>query len=202
MDFAVFLVGDGFGVDLGDDGEGVEDFEGVVLGGAEHLEFVVEDGAPEAVGVLHAPFGIKRKGVLEVHDFLEGQACHEGHSAHHLVVDDVGLYAAGHVLDGAAGGIGTPVAHLERLGTEVVADYLAVAGQARGMDDDDLAAVGLEGGALGVGDLDVREGEEVYLMTLGEFHYLVVGAELVTFIERIGEPREDNEDLHKLRIEN
>ena len=62
----------------------------------------------------------------------------------------------------------------------------------RGSDDGDALAVRLEGGALLGGDLGVGDGEEVYLVALREFNYLVIGAEFVAFFEGIGEPGEND----------
>ena len=192
MDVAVALVRDGVGVGLGDDGEGVEDFEGVVFGGTEHLELVVEDAAEQAAGLFHAPFGVHGEGVLEVHHLGELEPSDERHGADHLVVYDVGLDFLSEVLDGAAGAGGVPVAHLEGFGAEVVAGGIEPGREARGGDDGDGAAIRLEGGALPGGDFVVGDGKEVYLMATGKFHYLVIGAELVTFFERIGESGKDD----------
>jgi hypothetical protein len=38
--------------------------------------------------------------------------------------------------------------------------------------------------------------EKEYLMPLGELHYLMIGAEFVTFLKGPREARKDNEDFH------
>lgn len=196
VDFAVFLVGDGFGVDVGDDGEGIEDGEGLVLGGAEHLELVMKEVAPEAVGLFHSTLCIHGEGILEVHDFGERQSGDEGHGADHLVVDHIGLHLAGESLAGALGMLGVPVAHLERFGGETVAEGIEVAGEAVEADDANLAAVGLEDLDVFGEDALVADGEEVDVVVLGELDNLVIGAELVTFLEGPRETGEDDQNLH------
>ena len=84
-------------------------------------------------------------------------------------------------LSGAAGAGGVPVAHLEGFGAEVVAGSVEPGREAGGSNDRNGLAIGLEGGALLGGDFVVGDGKEMYLMATGKFHYLVIGAKLVTF---------------------
>ena len=189
---AVFLVRDGLGVGLGNDGEGVEDAEGIVFGGAQHLELIVQYAAPEAFRLLHASLGVEGEGILEVHHLLERESGNQGDGADHLVVDDVGREGIGHLADGAAGTGGVPIAHLEGFGTEVVSQYVEVGRKSAGGHDGNALAVGFEGGALLGGHLGMRHREEVDFVVLGELDNLVVGTELVTFVEGVWEPGEDD----------
>ena len=192
MDFAVFLVGDGVGVDLGDNGESIKDFEGVVFGRPQHLELVVEDRSPEALGLIHASLGVEGEGVLEIHHLEKRQTRHKGDGANHLIVYDIGLDAFGHFPDGATRTGRVPVAHLKRFGAKVVASHIEIGSETRGGNHSYLAAVGFEGSALLGSDLGVRDSKQIYLMTFRKFHNLVIGAEFVTFLERIGKSGQNN----------
>ena len=181
-------VGYGVAVGLGDDGEPVEDAHGLVFGGAQHLEFKMQDVAPKAFAPFHTPFGIEREGVLKVHHLGVVDLCHQGHGAHHLVVDDIGFHPCDERLASPAGFVRIPVAKLEAFGADVVAQHILIAYPSGRVDDAYLLAIGFEGGALLGADGRVAYGKKVDLVALGELHYLVVGAQLVAFLQRVREP--------------
>ena len=79
---------------------------------------------------------------------------------------------------------------MEALGAEIVAQHILIAYPSGRVDDAYLLAIGLKGGALLGAYARVAYGKEVDLVALGELHYLMVGAQLVAFLQRVREPWE------------
>ena len=156
----------------------------------------MEDVVHKTFGFFHPPLGIHGEGVLEVHHLGIGEPCDVGDGAHHLVVDDIGLHSRHKITAGTPCGARIPVAKLQRLGGEIVAQHILVGCHSGYVAYAYLTTVGLEGRQLLAVDGMVGKGEEVDLMALRQFDNLVVGSEFVAFFQRIGESGENDEDFH------
>ena len=194
--FTVFLVGYGLRVDFRDNGKSVENGEGFVLGGTEHLEFEMEEVVPQAFGLFHTPLGIHGEGILEVHYLGVRESSHEGHGANHLGVDDIGSHLAGKTATGPLGAFGVPIAHLEGFGGKPVAQDIEATNEAVEGHDTYPTAEGLEGFDLFGEHLLMANAKEVYLMPLRQLDNLMIGAELVTLLQRPRKSRQNNKDFH------
>ena len=98
--------------------------------------------------MFHTTFCVHREGILIVHYFRIGEPGHQGHGAHHLVVDYVGFYLAGKVTADVLRVGGVPIAHLQRFGTKPIADNIYPAYHPIEVHDTYILAVRFECGSL------------------------------------------------------
>lgn len=188
IDFEVHTMRYRHTVGFGDDGEGIEDGEGVVFGRTEHLELVVEGSVTESLAsVLHAALHVEREGILEVHHLGARRMGHEGQGAHHLGIDNIGIDFALERLVAAVGFVRSPEAYLQRAYFEQIAEGVIIGGELVKTHHFDIGTELFEMfdmlGRYGL----MGEAEEVYLVVVGQTAQLMISTQLISFFEGIRE---------------